>query len=213
MLRGIFGSEPEECLACEVQRRPEPNELCDGGFDASFRFPGGGVGEMHGTLVGGLVQMFRDRFSVEVVHRGVVVDDEDLPSDQEKIRTRRVTMMNFLMPVIWHRVDVEDTFVVRKKTESGDGTGDVVRTWKTGESRKAYTFGEAGIEGGDSKAWWTTYRYQLDAFVDRVRGREVPSGAWVDGEDSIMTMRMVDMAYEKSGLPVRPTSKFRLASS
>lgn len=107
---------------------------------------------------------------------------------------------------------MEDTFVIRKKTASGDGSGEVIRTWKTKESKKAYTFQEGGFEG-DSKPFWFTYKYQLDAFVDRIRGRRTPTGAWVDGEDSIKTMRMIEMAYGKSGLPVRPTSSFRLAES
>jgi hypothetical protein len=41
--------------------------------------------------------------------------------------------------------------------------------------------------------------------VNKVRGRE-ESGVWMDGEDSIKQMAMIDSAYEKAGLPIRPTS-------
>jgi hypothetical protein len=43
--------------------------------------------------------------------------------------------------------------------------------------------------------------------VNKVRGRE-GSGVWMDGEDSIKQMAMIDSAYEKAGLPIRPTSSY-----
>jgi hypothetical protein len=52
-----------------------------------------------------------------------------------------------------------------------------------------------------------SYRHQLEQFVNRIRGRKTQY--WVSGEDSIKQMRMIDMAYEKSGLGLRPTSSFR----
>lgn len=39
------------------------------------------------------------------------------------------------------------------------------------------------------------YRYQLDALVDKVRGREPRN--WVTAEDSIKNMECLDMVYEK----------------
>lgn len=215
VLRGVFGAEPEECVSCEVQTQPEPNQLCDNSFDATWKFPGGATGEMHGTMVGGITVMLNGGLACEVTHRPVVVADDtgSLPTDQEKVKTRKVRTNNFLLPTFYHRIDVEDTFVIRKKTGSGDGSGEVIKTWKEKQSKKAYTFKEGGFEERDSKPYWLTYRYQLDAFVDRIRGRTIPTGQWVDGEDSIKTMRMIDMAYEKSGLPLRPTSSFRLAES
>ncbi|KAM7207524.1 hypothetical protein V8F20_002210 [Naviculisporaceae sp. PSN 640] len=208
VLRGIFGTEPEECTSCEVRTQPEPNQLCDNSFDATWRFPGGATGEMHGTLVGSIMELLNGGLAVDVLHRPVVVEDESLPADQEKVKTRKVRTSNFLLPAFHHRIDVEDTFVVKKKMVGGDG--EVIKTWKEKLSKKAYTFKEGGFGDRDSKPYWLTYRYQLDAFVDRVRGRPIPTGQWVDGEDSINTMKMIDMAYAKSGLPLRPTSSFRL---
>ena len=39
------------------------------------------------------------------------------------------------------------------------------------------------------------YRYQLEAFVDKVRGRAPHT--WTSGEDSLAQMRAVEMVYEK----------------
>lgn len=45
------------------------------------------------------------------------------------------------------------------------------------------------------------YRYQLEAFVDMVRGRE--PAHWVTLDSSIAQMDTIDMVYEKSGLGKR----------
>ncbi len=42
---------------------------------------------------------------------------------------------------------------------------------------------------------------QLEAFVDKVRGREPVH--WVSHQDSVDQMRTIDMVYEKSGLGKR----------
>ena len=53
---------------------------------------------------------------------------------------------------------------------------------------------------------WSTYRYQLEEFVNRVKGRD-GSGAWIQGEESIKQMDMLDKTYEKAGMELRPSSK------
>ncbi|KAJ7696447.1 hypothetical protein B0H17DRAFT_1130861 [Mycena rosella] len=65
---------------------------------------------------------------------------------------------------------------------------------------KAYTFPALG------EAWWTTYRYQLEAFVNKVRGRT--PHAWVTKEDSIANMEAIEMVYAKTGLGSRPKSTY-----
>ncbi|KAF8522982.1 NAD(P)-binding protein [Gautieria morchelliformis] len=57
---------------------------------------------------------------------------------------------------------------------------------------------------GAGEDWWTTYRYQLEAFVDKVRGRTPHE--WISAEDSINQMKAVELVYEKLGLPLRPKS-------
>ncbi|KAI0316017.1 NAD-P-binding protein [Amylostereum chailletii] len=51
---------------------------------------------------------------------------------------------------------------------------------------------------------WTTYRYQLEAFVDKLRGRTPEH--WFDAEDSITNMYWLERIYEALDLGVRPTS-------
>ncbi len=117
--------------------------------------------------------------------------------------TRKVTLRNFVISNLWHRIDVEDEWEMRRADD-----GATLRRWKTRESRKAYTFREAGVEQPGER-YWLSYRYQLEEFVNKIRGRE-GSGAWVDHESSIAQMRMIDMAYAKAGLPLRPTSSFQI---
>ena len=51
-----------------------------------------------------------------------------------------------------------------------------------------------------------TGRYQLEAFVDAVRGKQPPH--WISLDDSIAQMETIDMVYEKSGLGKRqPTQQ------
>ncbi|VDC03638.1 unnamed protein product [Peniophora sp. CBMAI 1063] len=59
-----------------------------------------------------------------------------------------------------------------------------------------------GIEG------WTTYRYQLEAFVEKVRGKE--PFHWFDAEDSIANINWIEKVYEATGLGSRPASDFKL---
>ncbi|KAK0617238.1 hypothetical protein B0T14DRAFT_568762 [Immersiella caudata] len=198
VVRAIYGTEPEECTSCEVQTmKPPLDERCDHTFSTTWRFPGGATATTMGTHRGSWIEHLKTNLPVTVTHRAVVIETNE-EKGEETLRKRKVTMRNFMMAMIWHRIDIEDEFVVRKK----EG-GEEVRRWTVKESRKGYTWEEANI-GVDRKCetYWLTYKYQLDAFVDRIKGRE-GTGAWVDGEDSIGQMRMIDMAYRKSGLPTR----------
>lgn len=77
--------------------------------------------------------------------------------------------------------------------------------------------------------WWTTYRYQLEGFVRKIReveeetaksknkvpykptgggsdsnsGGYVYKGPWVSLDQSVRIMDVIDAVYEKAGLPVR----------
>jgi predicted dehydrogenase len=205
-IREVFGAEPLECERCDLKVMDPPNELCDYEFDTAFRFPNGGIGEAEGSLLAPLKDVVSQPPYITVTHREVPVPDDSLPAGQEKTRTRKVIFSNFTIPSPWHRILVEDEFVVRK-TDSGT----VVKKWKTKEIKKAYTYREAGIDRPSEK-YWLTYRYQLEEFVNHIRGRE-GSGLWISPEDSILQMNMVDMAYNKSGLPLRKTSQYRPETS
>ncbi|KAL8392194.1 hypothetical protein RB595_002400 [Gaeumannomyces hyphopodioides] len=212
------GVVPEECTSAELRPCPPPHERCDEAFKATFRFPNGGTAEIEGALKGSWLQTGVPGLWVE--HRPVVVPDADLPEGQEKTRTRKLYMGNFMASFIWHRIDVEDEFVVRRTAAKGTGGAaaaaaadekdSVLKRWVEKRSYKAYTWEEAGFEErGGGLPGFTSYRHQLGAFVDRIRGR-AGTGMWVEHDDSIAQARMLDMAYEKSGLGVRPTSGFEL---
>ncbi|KAG2362681.1 NAD(P)-binding protein [Suillus spraguei] len=98
-----------------------------------------------------------------------------------------IELFNFVVPMIYHSITVRPD-------------GDVPRT------EKAYTF-----EGGKGEDWWSTYRYQLEAFVDKVRGRTPQT--WVSSEDSISNMEWIDKIYEESGLGSRPQSTYVLPTA
>ncbi|EIN09608.1 NAD(P)-binding protein [Punctularia strigosozonata HHB-11173 SS5] len=98
-----------------------------------------------------------------------------------------LTLSNFVLPTLWHSITVSKR----------EGRGRVTRT------EKAYTF-----KDGIGEPWWTTYRYQLEAFVDKLKGRN--PHYWMTGEDSVANMEWIERVYEKSGLGSRPASKFVL---
>ncbi|KAK6070454.1 hypothetical protein SCUP234_10134 [Seiridium cupressi] len=202
MLRMIFGTAPEECLTCDPTTFGDGiHDQADTHFTSKFRFPNGGIGEAYATLRGPLLWKPSE---ARVTHKEVVVPDKSLPAGQEKVRTRVVTMHGFLHAVVWHRIDVKDSYVIRKISDRSP-----VKSWTESNSHKAYTFQEAGGEFSHlpGEPWWMSYRFQLEEFVNRVKGRKTQY--WISGEDSIEQMRMVDMAYGKSGLGLRPTSEFR----
>ncbi|KLU86853.1 hypothetical protein MAPG_05861 [Magnaporthiopsis poae ATCC 64411] len=211
-VRLAFGGVlPEECTSAELKPCAPPRERCDEAFKASFRFPNGGTGQVEGALKSSLLEAGVPSLWVE--HQPVVVPDADLPEGQEKTRTRKLYMANFMLSFLWHRIDVEDEFVVRaaKKPAAAAGTGAeeeaVLKRWVERKSYKAYTWEEAGFQGLGGLPGFTSYRHQLGAFVDRIRGR-AGTGMWVEHDDSITQAHMLDMVYEKSGLGLRPTSDF-----
>lgn len=90
----------------------------------------------------------------------------------------KITFNNFIAPSLYHSITILDKKTGKKRTE------------------KCY-----GAKGQES---WTTYRYQLEAFADKLQGRQPRH--WHTRDDSIMTMQAIDMVYTKSGLPLRGTS-------
>ncbi|KAM6497057.1 NAD(P)-binding protein [Amanita muscaria] len=97
-----------------------------------------------------------------------------------------IEIFNFVMPVIYHSITVQKR-------------GQSIRT------EKAYTFEEGKMEG-KGEDWWTTYRYQLEAFVDKLRGRTPQT--WLNKEDAIANMEWIERVYEKTGLGSRPRSTY-----
>ncbi|CAK7212013.1 hypothetical protein SBRCBS47491_001318 [Sporothrix bragantina] len=207
-LRQITGAEPLECTSCSVVKCDPPFELCDSGSEATFQFPGGVVGTVKSTLRGGKLTLGMPW--TRVVHKPVpapagtkLESGQPIPVGHECVVTRTLTLNNFILSNFWHRLDIEHEYVVRRTSDPAI----VAETWTTKESKKIYTFKDAGIDQ-PSKPFWLSYRHQLEQFVNRIRGQE-GSGVWVTPEDSIAQARMIDMAYKKTDLPLRPGSKYR----
>jgi predicted dehydrogenase len=90
----------------------------------------------------------------------------------------KVELYNFVLPTIYHSI----------KVYLHD---------KTTRVEKVYKFTDAGVDA-KGEEWWMTYRYQLEAFVDRLRGRTPQT--WVDMQDSVANIEWIEEIYAK----VRP---------
>ncbi|KAI1454761.1 oxidoreductase domain-containing protein [Annulohypoxylon moriforme] len=202
-LTHVFGGVAEECEESTTQPGSYDSR-CDRLFKVRYRFPGGGHGEMEGDLKAPLDRLSPD---IHVVHNPIVVPSTDagikLPEGQEVVRTRKIKFTTFVQPTYLHSIQIDDEFTTRK---IGDASGHI-KKWTSSKTVKAYTFSEAGIDQ-PGESYWTTYRYQLEQFVNKVRGRDTQQ--WVSSNDSINTTKMIDMAYAAAKLPLRPTSEYKL---
>ncbi|KAF9262879.1 NAD(P)-binding protein [Marasmius fiardii PR-910] len=108
-----------------------------------------------------------------------------LPSLTATVRCEKGTIeiFNFLIPHFYHYITVSP---VGKKSRV----------------EKAYQF----ADGTKGEEWWTTYRYQLEAFVDKVRGRKPQT--WVEPQDTIDNTKWIEAIYAKDGFGSRPRSKY-----
>ncbi|KAF8148432.1 NAD(P)-binding protein [Crassisporium funariophilum] len=75
---------------------------------------------------------------------------------------------------------------------------------KPSRTEKHYVHPKASSAANSGEAWWATYRYQLEAFVDKIQGKTPQM--WVTPQDSIDNLEWVQKVYEKSGLGSRPAS-------
>ena len=204
MLRQVFGAEPMECITASARRMPAGlDQNIDQAFSASWRFPNGGVGSIVSDFAatgGHYFSSLTDTLPAikvpmcSVRHREQVVRCPDSQETEEAI-TKTVIIWNLLFASIWHRIDVVEHHVLRYRKD-----GRIKRQWTEKTYFKQYS-------DGSSDPSWSTYRHQLEQFVNKVRGRP-GSGVWIDGEDSIRQMEMIDGAYEKAGLPLRPSSTY-----
>ena len=200
-LRQVFGAEPVECSHASCDRVPPGNDQeIDRAFSATWSFTNGAVGSIEADMMadGGYSWPLTSEIptialpKLTIKHGDVVVEG-DLPSDQEHTVTKTVTMWAWSFPFFYHRIDVENKHVVRTRLD-----GKTVKEW----SEIAYVKDYAGDSGVDS---WTSYRFQLEEFVAKIRSKP-GTGVWVEGEDSISQMKMIDIAYTKAGLPLRSSS-------
>jgi hypothetical protein len=188
---------------------PPYDQKCDEAMHATYTFPNGGKGSMSADLNARLdkksgtwmawffhgwpnftPQGMPPTCSVTLRAKNGVEGDLTISTQ------KTIVLRNFMGPHVWHRIDIDTTTVWRSRD------GKVVKEEKHTESKKTYTWPEGKGQGED---WWPTYRYMLEGFVDRVKGRE-GSGAWVGGKESIRQMETIDKTYERAGMAIRPTS-------
>jgi len=86
-----------------------------------------------------------------------------------------VELYNFIMPTFYHYIRVVKAEGNKKKTT-------VYKEYQFKDKTKG-------------EAWWTTYRYQLEAFVDKVKGRTPQT--WITAEDSVENMKWIEEIYSK----------------
>ncbi|KAB8219265.1 hypothetical protein BDV33DRAFT_192091 [Aspergillus novoparasiticus] len=117
---------------------------------------------------------------------GVVPRFWELPSIEVETERAIIFFYNAMMPHLYHYISVTDKTTGQtrhhKQYKGGPLWGNVMTT---------------GGKGGSSH--WSTYRWQLEAFVDAVKGK-APT-YWIPGEDSICQMECIDALYQAAGLP------------
>ncbi|RXW19647.1 hypothetical protein EST38_g6202 [Candolleomyces aberdarensis] len=151
----------------------------DSSMHATLRFKGGGEGDVYSTTYTDLARPWL---------YGIIPRFWEFPSIKVETEHAEVYFYNAMLPHLYHYIGITD-----KKTR------------KT-RYEQVYKGGLAWKDRGET--WWSTYRYQLEAFVDKVRGREPVW--WIPGEDSINEMKTIDEIYTASGLALRPTSTYAL---
>lgn len=144
----------------------------------------------------------------EVVHGETVIEDESLGEEnaKEHVMVKKVIIWNMVMPVVWHRIDIMECHTIRRSDDKKP-----LKSWTTTEYQKAYVWQDEARKGQGHESW-STYRHQLEQFVHKIKGTGSSSGIWMDGEDSVKQMKMIDSAYKKAGLPLRPTSSYQEAA-
>lgn len=197
-LRETFGQEPLKCSEARTRSRIGGDERIDEAMSASWNFPNGGSGSVQADMIltGGYpIPWFtgkRPSFKFPVCwakHREVKVDDDRIANEEEHVLTKTVTFWNYVMPSIWHRIDVLENHVIRNRLDQS-----AVKQWEEKKFLKHY---------GENLSWMT-YRYQLEEFVDLIRGKS-ERDVQQYSESSINQMRVIDSGYEKAGLPLRPS--------
>lgn len=139
----------------------------------------------------------------EAIMKEVPVDTSMSPDGvkMEHFVQKTVTIWNFMMPVVWHRIDVCEDHKLLKG-------GQMTKRWKEKKHVKAYAWPEDDEQRAATYPdWWTTWRCQLEEFVHRIKGRK-GSGVWIDEKETITQMEAIDTIYQKAGLKIRPTSMY-----
>ncbi|KAL2009991.1 hypothetical protein VTN00DRAFT_5798 [Thermoascus crustaceus] len=152
---------------------------------------------MHSLLVfeGPEGQDVQSRVYTDMARRwvfgGIVPRVWELPSIEVETERAIIYFYNAMMPHLYHYISVTDKATGKTRYHKQFSGGPL---WGNVET-------SVGKGGKDS---WSTYRWQLEAFVDAVRGKT--PAFWIPGEESIAQMECIDDIYRAAGLPVRPSN-------
>ena len=116
----------------------------------------------------------------------------ELPSIEVEADGAIVYFYNALMPHLYHYISI---------TEKRTGHTSYVKQYSGGPLWGNVTT-STGEKGGNSS--WSTFRWQLEAFVEAVRGRT--PAYWIPSEESVAQMEVIDSCYRAARLPVRQGS-------
>lgn len=125
----------------------------------------------------------------KAVFGGLIPRFWELPSIEVETEKAIIYFFNAMMPHVYHYISVTDKTTGQTRYVKQYSGGPFWGNRNTSVGRKG------GCKG------WSTYRWQLEAFVDAVKG-ETPA-YWVSGDDSVWQMESLDSMYHAAGLPVR----------
>ncbi|RYP42088.1 hypothetical protein DL767_000453 [Monosporascus sp. MG133] len=125
---------------------------------------------------------------------GVIPRVWEFPAIEVETEKAVIYYYNAMMPHLYHYISI---------TDKATGISTTVKQYSGGPVWGDVTTSN-GAKGGSTM--WSTYRYQLEAFVAKCQGKD--PAFFVTNEESITQMEVIDACYEKSGLGKRPTSQF-----
>lgn len=127
----------------------------------------------------------------------------DFPSIEVETEKAIVFFYNATMPHLYHYIAITEKETGKTHYEKRYAGGPRWKTVKTSMVTSTTTTTEGEESGKGGCAGWSTWRYQLEAFVDAVK--EKTPAYWVSADDSVWQMESVDAMYQAAGLPVRPS--------
>ncbi|KAK3723586.1 hypothetical protein LTR37_001838 [Vermiconidia calcicola] len=117
---------------------------------------------------------------------------EGTPSLSIELEKARIDFPAFVGPWLNHTITITE-----KKDDGSLST--------TKHTEQCYSGGPQWGEGRGER-WWTSYRYQLEAFAEMVRAQEAEkeyAGPTLSLDESVRVMELIDAVYQKADLPRR----------
>lgn len=179
----LHAATPKQIVSVSV-RPSKGDPRVDEAMYAHLDFEAPNGGDVHSRIY---TDMARHKFGY------VIPRFWELPSIEVETEKAIILFYNAMMPHLYHYITV-----VEKTT----GETKYIKQYSGGPLWGKVTT-STGEKGGNP--YWSTYRWQLEAFVDAVKGKT--PAFWVANQDSIWQMESIDSMYQAAGLPVRPSKE------